>query len=80
MGRDLGIERPDRRRRGLRNRAGALWVGPAFHPLVLWSAGLTVSIYAPSALRGIHLKGVLNSNDILLFSVVYSLSYELWDV
>jgi hypothetical protein len=34
----------------------------------------------PSALRGIHRKGVPNSNDILLLSVVYSLSYELWDV
>src|SRR5208337_4217184 len=52
VGRDLGIERPDWRRRGLRNRAGALWVGPAFHPLVLWSAGLTVSICAPWKVAG----------------------------
>ena len=37
---------------GLRNRAGAFWVGPAFHPLVLWSAGLTVSIYAPWKVAG----------------------------
>ena len=31
---------------------------------------------APSALRGIHRHGVRNRNDILLLSVVYSLSYE----
>ena len=31
---------------------------------------------APSALRGIRRQGVRNRNDILLFSVVYSLSYE----
>jgi hypothetical protein len=32
---------------------------------------------APSALRGIHRKGVRNRNDILLLSVAYSLSYEV---
>jgi hypothetical protein len=31
---------------------------------------------APSALRGIHRQGVRDRNDILLLSVVYSLSYE----
>jgi len=31
---------------------------------------------APSALRGMHRQGVRNRNDILLLSVVYSLSYE----
>ena len=32
---------------------------------------------APSALREIHRQGVRNRNDILLLSVVYSLSYEI---
>src|SRR5208283_5908117 len=31
----------------------------------------------PSALRGIHRQGVRNRNDILLLSVVYSISYEV---
>ena len=34
----------------------------------------------PSALRGIHRQGVRNRNDILLLSVVYSLSYEAEDI